>query len=40
LSIFSEIGKAFRELGDDPDCRAIVMSGNGKMFCSGTFLKV
>ncbi len=34
-SFFSEIGAAFRELGDDPDCRVVVMSGNGKLFCSG-----
>ena len=36
--VFREIGEAFRTLGDDPDCRVIVMSGNGKMFCSGMFL--
>ena len=30
-----EVGKAFRLLADDEDCRAIVLSGNGKMFTSG-----
>ena len=25
----------FEVLSDDPDCRSIVFSGNGKMFCSG-----
>ena len=32
---FSEIGSVFQELDSDPDCRAIVLSGNGKMFCAG-----
>ena len=32
---FSEIGSVFHELDSDPDCRAIVLSGNGKMFCAG-----
>ena len=30
-----EVGKAFRLLADDEDCRAIVLSGAGKMFTSG-----
>ena len=32
----SEIGEAFKLLGDDPDCRVIIFSGNGKAFCAGT----
>jgi len=30
-----EIGEAFKVLGQDPDCRVIVFSGNGKGFCAG-----
>lgn len=30
-----EIGEAFKLLGDDPDCRVIIFSGNGKAFCAG-----
>ena len=34
--VFSrEISEAFNVLGSDPDCRSIVLSGNGKMFCAG-----
>lgn len=33
--LWSEIGSVFDVLGSDPDCRAIVFSGNGKMFCAG-----
>ena len=36
---FSEIGLAFNTLGKDPDCRVIILSGNGKAFCSGIDLK-
>ena len=32
---FSEIGQAFNLLGKDPDCRVIILSGNGKAFCAG-----
>ena len=35
LYYFSEIGQAFNMLGKDPDCRVIILSGNGKAFCSG-----
>ena len=30
---------AFNTLGKDPDCRVIILSGNGKAFCSGIDLK-
>ena len=33
--LWGEIGSVFRELDTDRDCRAIVLSGNGKMFCAG-----
>jgi len=33
--LWGEIGNVFEVLGEDPDCRSIVLSGNGKMFCSG-----
>merc|ERR1712241_109877 len=33
--LWCEIGSVFHELDSDPDCRAIVLSGNGKMFCAG-----
>ena len=32
---FSELGEAFKVLGEDPDCRVIVFTGNGKAFCAG-----
>ena len=32
---FREIGQAFNLLGKDPDCRVIILSGNGKAFCAG-----
>ena len=31
----SELGEAFKVLGEDPDCRVIVFTGNGKAFCAG-----
>jgi len=37
--LWSELGQAFNVLGKDPDCRVIVLSGNGKSFCSGIDLK-
>ena len=33
--LWGEIGSVFQELDSDTDCRAIVLSGNGKMFCAG-----
>jgi len=33
--LWREISEAFNVLGSDPDCRSIVLSGNGKMFCAG-----
>ena len=39
LLFFREIGLAFNKLGKDPDCRVIILSGNGKVFCSGIDLK-
>lgn len=30
-----EIGECFTELDNDPDCRVIVLSGAGKLFCAG-----
>jgi enoyl-CoA hydratase/carnithine racemase len=35
LDVHREIGKCFTELGDDPDCRVIVLSGAGKIFSAG-----
>ncbi|XP_069692433.1 delta(3,5)-Delta(2,4)-dienoyl-CoA isomerase, mitochondrial [Periplaneta americana] len=34
-TMWTEIGECFKGLGDNPDCRAIVLSGAGKIFCSG-----
>lgn len=34
-TLWGEIGQVFEELGKDPDCRVVVLSGNGKVFCSG-----
>ncbi|XP_067007967.2 delta(3,5)-Delta(2,4)-dienoyl-CoA isomerase, mitochondrial isoform X2 [Anabrus simplex] len=30
-----EIGKCFSDLGDNPDCRVIILSGAGKLFTAG-----
>ncbi|PNF41641.1 Delta(3,5)-Delta(2,4)-dienoyl-CoA isomerase, mitochondrial [Cryptotermes secundus] len=34
-TMWIEIGKCFTELGNDPDCRVIVLSGAGKVFSAG-----
>lgn len=34
-TMWLEIGKCFTELNEDPDCRSIVLSGNGKHFTAG-----
>nr|CAD7403035.1 unnamed protein product [Timema poppensis] len=34
-TMWLEIGQCFSELGDNPECRAIVLSGSGKIFCAG-----
>lgn len=33
--LWGEIGSVFQELDNDQNCRAIILSGNGKMFCAG-----
>lgn len=33
--MWEEIGSVFHALGDDPDCRAIVLSANGRLFTAG-----
>lgn len=32
---FREIKKCFQSLGNDENCRVIVLSGAGKIFCAG-----
>ncbi|XP_042869939.1 delta(3,5)-Delta(2,4)-dienoyl-CoA isomerase, mitochondrial-like isoform X2 [Penaeus japonicus] len=34
-TMWREIGQCFDKLGEDSDCRAIVLSGNGRLFTSG-----
>lgn len=34
-SFFLEIGRVFRAIQADPDCRAVVLSGNGRAFSAG-----
>ncbi|KAJ9579715.1 hypothetical protein L9F63_004641, partial [Diploptera punctata] len=34
-TMWLEIGECFTELDTDPDCRVIVLSGAGKLFCAG-----
>ena len=36
----SEIGAAFTNLGKDPNCRVIILSGAGKIFSAGIDLGV
>lgn len=38
-SFSSEIGKCFEQLGENADCRAIVLSGSGKHFTAGIDLQ-
>ena len=35
IEMWDEIGRVFDELSDTSDCRAIILSGNGKMFTAG-----
>jgi len=37
--LWDEIGQVFNEMSTNPDCRAIVLSGAGKTFCSGIDLQ-
>lgn len=37
--MWGELGEVFTKLGDDEDCRAIVLSANGRMFTSGIDLQ-
>ena len=37
---FRDIKTAFDRLADVPECRAIVLSGNGKSFCAGIDLQM
>uniref|UniRef100_A0A6V1PVH1 Uncharacterized protein n=1 Tax=Heterosigma akashiwo TaxID=2829 RepID=A0A6V1PVH1_HETAK len=39
LSMWRELGECFEALGEDPKCRSIVISGNGKAFTAGLDLK-
>ena len=32
---FREVGECFNQLGEDSDCRAIVLSADGRIFTSG-----
>ena len=34
-ALISEVRNTFEALGDDPNVRVIVLSGNGKLFCGG-----
>ena len=34
-TLWREIGECFAALDEDEDCRAVVLSGNGRSFCSG-----
>jgi len=38
-TMFGEIGRAFRELDENPSVRAVILSGNGKHFTAGLDLK-
>jgi delta(3,5)-delta(2,4)-dienoyl-CoA isomerase len=37
--LWEEIGDVFKEMNSSPDCRAIVLSASGTMFCSGIDLQ-
>jgi len=34
-NMWRELGEAFKSLADDAECRAIMLSGEGKAFCAG-----
>lgn len=34
-TFWREIGQCFKQLGEDPDCRAVLLSGSGKVFTAG-----
>ncbi len=38
-ALLSELAKTFESLAGDPDVRAIILTGNGKGFCSGADLR-
>ncbi|CAJ0608352.1 unnamed protein product [Cylicocyclus nassatus] len=40
IDMWREMKKVFDSLADEPKCRAIVLSGNGKSFCSGIDLQM
>jgi len=35
MEMWAEVGACFKELSSTPDCRVIILSGNGKAFCAG-----
>uniref|UniRef100_A0A8R1IRD2 3-hydroxyisobutyryl-CoA hydrolase n=1 Tax=Caenorhabditis japonica TaxID=281687 RepID=A0A8R1IRD2_CAEJA len=35
LEIWGEIGDCFKLIHDDPDCRVVILQGEGKHFCTG-----
>jgi enoyl-CoA hydratase/carnithine racemase len=35
FEVYRELGEAFRDLADEPGVRAIVLTGQGKAFCTG-----
>ncbi|KAK6038803.1 hypothetical protein COOONC_23692 [Cooperia oncophora] len=39
LELWKEMKSTFDKLADEPKCRAIVLSGNGKSFCAGIDLQ-
>ncbi|WKX97880.1 hypothetical protein Q1695_013516 [Nippostrongylus brasiliensis] len=39
MDLWKEMKSVFDRLADDPKCRAIVLSGNGKSFCAGIDLQ-
>jgi len=38
-AMWQEFGDCFKDLGDNPDCRVIVLSGSGRMFTAGIDLQ-
>src|SRR5919199_119193 len=40
LQFMDELGEAFQQIGADSECRALILTGTGRGFCSGLDLNL